>query len=431
MLQAVSKHFIKIDPKFLEMGYLEHHARLLTYIGNWQAWNLKSGKGDNRAGIRLSMGKIAADLNRSPATVYRWMEELRDFAIDRFSETANFTGAFFKKVFSYAVSPTMPSKVEYDRETKSYQVLESCLNSHDENKNSHDEDKNSHDENPSIHINQSVKKSENQPLTKTEQVADVVVFSSFSNTEQPEVISEETIDTPSSEPTVIEPLVVPKSSVGGDVPVVCDKPKPVKSQNKDTITSTEKYDYKVKLAAIGVAIQHVEWVIRQISPSEREKVVTSAITWVSEQKWIKEPAAAFVNAVRTNKQSAAVVSEEVRKIVDAHKSESKQFAEWFDAMKTRGLAEQSSSHSKHYATVYVTDKAVKLLAQLQQEKEFTELELLNQSDRDERLGEMGRLELAGGVILPSYVGHSIPWQEARELLSCLTQDIAQEESLST
>ena len=428
MLQAIPNYFIKIDPKFLEMGYLEHHAKMLTYIANWQAWKVKSGKGK----LFLSVGKIATDLNRSVATVYRWMEELRDFAIDRISETAKFTGAFFKKVFSYALSPLMPSKVEYDRETKSYQVIEPCPNSHDENINSHGENINSHDANPSIYINQSLKRSLKHPLTKTGQVGDVVLFSSLSNTEQPkheilvddplEGISEETIDTPSSEPTVTEPLVVPKSSLdGGNVPAACDKPKPVKSQNKDTITSTEKYDYKVKLAAIDVAVQHVEWVIRQIPAPEREKVVISAIAWVSEQKWIKEPAAAFVNAVRTNKQPAAAVSEEVRKIVDEHKSESKQFAEWFDAGKIRGLVEQSTKDSKHYATVLITTKGVELLRQIQLEKDFVELNRLNQSDRDERLVEMERVELAGEVILPSYVGHPIPWQDARELLSCLTK----------
>ena len=160
------------------MGYLEHHARLLTYINNWQAWTVKSGKGGK---VFLSVGKIATDLHRSPATVYRWMDELRDFAIDRIAETARVTGAFFKRVFSYALSPIMPSKVDYDRETKSYQVLESCLNSHDENINSHDGNINSHREDCSIYINQSIKKSVKHPLTKTEQVGDVVVFSSLRN----------------------------------------------------------------------------------------------------------------------------------------------------------------------------------------------------------------------------------------------------------
>ena len=425
ILQAIPNYFIKIDPKFLEMGYLEHHAKMLTYIANWQAWKVKSGKGK----LFLSVGKIATDLNRSVATVYRWMVELRDLAIDRTSETAKFTGEFFKKVFSYVLSPLMPTKVEYDRETKSYQVLEPCLNSHRENINSHRENINSHDANPSIYINQSLKESIKHPLTKTGQVGDVVLFSSLSNTEQPknevlvddplEGISEETINTPSSEPTVTEPLAVSKPLDGGNVPAACDKPKPVKSQNKDTITSTQKYDYQVKLAAIGVAFQNVEWVIRKIFPSEREKVINSAIAWVSEQKWIKEPAAAFVDAIRTNKQPASAVSEEVRKIVDAHKSESKQFAEWFDAGKIRGVVEQSISHRKHYATVLITQKAAELLAHLQQEKEFTELEHMDPSDLDERLAEMERAELAGEVTLPSYVGHSIPWQDARELLSCL------------
>ena len=401
-------YFIKIDPKFLMMGYREHHARLLTYIANWQQWIAKKGgkakKGNNDGKVFLSVEKIALDLNRSIATVYRWIGELNDLAINRIAETAKFTGEFFKRVFAYALSPMMPIKVEYDRETKSYTVIEPFQNSHDEKINSHDENS------LYIDLNQSVNES-NNPLTK---VGDVVASSSLGNTEQNK--------TASSEATQTESLVISKPLEKGNIPAACYKAKPVKSQNKGNITSTEKDDYQVKLAAIGVAVQNVEWIIRQIPAQEREKVVTSAITWVSEQKWVEQPAAAFVEAVRTRKQSAAVVSEELREIIDRNKSKVQQFAEWFDAMKTQRLVEQSMSHPEHYATVVITNKAVELLAQLQQEKEFAELERMTQSDRDERLAEMERVELAGEVTLPS-CGQPMPWEDARELLSCLTQEV--------
>ena len=419
-------YFIKIDPKFLKSGYLEHHARLLTYIANWHEWKIKGGKGSG--GVYLSIKKIAIDLNRSVATVYRWIGELSTIAIDRVAETAKFTGNFFKRVFSYSLSPDLPSQVEYDRETKSYQAVEPCQNSHGEKINSHDETKNSHDENHSICINQSSKDKKNQ-LTK---VGDVVDFSSLSNTEpikseslidDPlQLISEEPIETTSSEVKQAESLVVSKPLEKGNVPAACDKKKPIKTQSKDNITSTDRTDYKVKLAAIGVAVQNVEWVIRQIPAQEREEVVTSAIAWVSEQKWVEQPAAAFVGAVRTRKQSAAVVNQELRQIIDDNKSIAQQFTEWFDAMKTRRLVEQSMGHDEHYATVVVTELAIELLRQLQHDKEFAELERMTQSDRDERLAEMEQVELAGEVTLPSY-GQSIPWREARELLLCLTQNI--------
>jgi hypothetical protein len=411
----VPNYFIKIDPKFLMMGYREHHARLLTYIANWQQWIAKKGdkakKGNNEGKVFLSVEKIALDLNRSVATVYRWIGELNDLAINRVAETAKYTGDFFKRVFAYALSPIMPIKVEYDRETKSYTVIEPFQNSHDEKINSHDEKINSHDESPLyIELNQSANEYIN-PLTK---VGDVVVSSSLCNTEQNK--------TTSSEPTRKESLVVSKPLEEGNIPAACDKTKPILSQNKDNITSTERCDYQVKLAAIGVAVQNVEWIIRQIPAQEREKVVTSAIAWVSEQKWVEQPAAAFISAVRTRKQSAAVVSEELRQIIDQNKSKVQQFAEWFDAMKTRGLVEQSISHPEHYATVLITNRAVELLARLQQETEFAELEGMTQSDRDERLAEMERVELADEVTMPSY-GQPMPWQDARELLSSLTQKV--------
>lgn len=267
-------------------------------------------------------------------------------------------------------------------------------------------------------INNSIDKEEKiDPLTK---VDDVVISSSLINTEQSKVISEETIETTSSEPTQTESLVISKPLEKEDIPVACYKIKPIKSQNKDNITSTERCDYRAKLAAIGVAVQSVEWVIRQIPAQEREKVVASAIAWVSEQKWIEQPAAAFVNAVRTRKRSAAVVSEELRQIIDQNKSKSQQFSEWFDAGKIQGLVEQSVSHPEHYATVVITNRAVELLAQLQQEKEFAELERMTQSDRDERLAEMERIELAGEVTLP-ICDQPMPWENVRELLLCLTQ----------
>jgi len=268
-----------------------------------------------------------------------------------------------------------------------------------------------------------VKKEVNQyPLTK---VDDSVVSSSYSyNTKladdsSRQVNSEEAISTSISQLTVIKPLVASKSLEKRGVPAACDKTKPVKVQSKGNLTSTDRFDYRVKLAAIGVAIQHVEWVICQIPATEREEVVTSAIAWISEQRWIEQPAAAFVEAVRTRKKSAAVVDQELRQIVDDHKSESKQFAEWFDAMKIRGLVEQSASHPDCYATVLVTEKATEWLAQLDHQREFEELERMTESGRDERLCEMERLELAGEAILPNYVGRLIPWQEARELLSSL------------
>ena len=278
--------------------------------------------------------------------------------------------------------------------------------------------------------NKSIKERDKKdPLTK---VGDVVVSSSLGNTEQPkseilvddtlQMISEETIETTSSEPSQTESLVISEPLEKGNIPATCYKPKPIKLQNKGNITSTEKDNYQVKLAAIGVAVQNVEWVIRQIPAQEREKVVSDAIAWMSEQKWVQSPAAVFVDAVRTRKQSAAVVSEELRQIIDQNKSKSQQFAEWFDAGKIQGLVEQSVSHPEHYATVVFTNKAIELLAQLQQEKEFAELERMIQSDRDERLAEMERVELAGEVTLPSY-GQPMPWQEARELLSCLTQEV--------
>ena len=400
-------HFIKIDPKFLMIGYLEHHAKMLTYIANWQQWKAKEGNNDGK--VLLSVQKIAVDLNRSVATVYRWIGELKDLAIDRIAQTAKFTGEFFKRVFAYALSPIMPIKVEYDRETKSYTVIEPFQNSHGEKINSHDEKINSHGENSLyIDLNQSVKESKN-PLTK---VGDVVVSSSLCNTEQNQ--------TTSSEPTQTESLVVSKSLEEGNVLATCYKTKPVKLQNKDNITSTERCDYQIKLAAIGVAVQNVEWVIRKIPVTEREKVVTSAIAWVSEQKWVEQPAASFVGAVRTRKEPAAAVSEELRQIIDRNKSEAQQFVEWFDAMKTKRLVEQSVSHPEHYATVVLTNKAIELLAQLQQEKDFAELERMTPCDRDERLAEMERVELSGEVTLPS-CGQSMPWQDVRELLSCLTR----------
>lgn len=411
----VTNYFIKIDPKFLMMGYREHHARLLTYIANWQQWIAKKGdkakKGNNDGKVFLSVEKIALDLNRSIATVYRWIGELNDLAINRIAEPAKYTGEFFKRVFTYALSPILPIKVEYDRETKSYTVVEPFQNSHGEKINSHDEKINSHDESPLyIELNQSANESKN-PLTK---VGDVVVSSSLCNTEQNK--------TTSSEPTQTESLVVSKPLEEGNIPAACYKLKPVISQDKENITSTERNDYMVKLAAIGVAIQSVETTIRQIPAQEREKVVISAIAWVSEQKGIRVPAGAFVDAVRKRKQPAAAVSEELRQIIDRNKSKVQQFAEWFDAMKTQRLVEQSISHPEHYATVLITNKAVELLAQLQQEKEFAELECMTQSDRDERLAEMEQVELAGEVTLPSY-GQPMPWQDVRELLSCLTQEI--------
>ena len=267
------------------------------------------------------------------------------------------------------------------------------------------------------------------PLTKVDD--SVVSFSSSCNTEladdwhldgeglPQQVNSEEAIAISISEIPEIHSLAGSQALEKRVIPAACDKTKPVEVQKKNNLTSSDRFDYKVKLAAIGVAIQHVEWVICQTPATERELVFTNAIAWMAEQKWIKQPAAAFVEAIRTRKKSAVGVDVELRQIVDSHKTESKQFAEWFDSMKIRGLVSQAGAHPDFYATVVLTEKAIERLAEIDHQREFEELERMTESDRNERLCEMERLELAGEAILPNYIGRLIAWQEARELLSGL------------
>jgi hypothetical protein len=264
------------------------------------------------------------------------------------------------------------------------------------------------------------------PLTK--QVVDVLEISAQEG-------KPDTIDSPIWEPTPSTPLEEFKTLEKEDLPATCDKLKLIKAHataapacrvslrmcctkrgdKTDRLTTTDRTNYQIKLAAIDVAIQNVEWVIRQIDVQERIEVVENAIAWISEQKWIQQPAAAFVTAVLTRKKSTQTANRELNTIAQEHKSVSKQFAEWFDAMKQQRLVEQSTSHPEHFATVIITEKAAQLLAQIQQQREFEELERLSEIERAERLMEMERLELAGVVMLPSY-GVAIPWQQAQVLL---------------
>lgn len=96
-------HFIKIDPYYLGLGYKEQHARLLTYLANWQSWWCKENPGQAFEGVYLTVDKIALDLNRCTATIYRWLAELKDSAIDVISEVQCCKGGFIKKILKYAL----------------------------------------------------------------------------------------------------------------------------------------------------------------------------------------------------------------------------------------------------------------------------------------------------------------------------------------
>jgi predicted transcriptional regulator len=190
------------------------------------------------------------------------------------------------------------------------------------------------------------------PLTK-EQLVDVSEIS-FVEEDAPEP---EALDLPSSEPTPTESLASSESLEKGAIPAACDKLKPVKSQNSE-IAAEDRERYAVKLAVIRVALQSVERAICEISAVEREKVVDDAIAWVSEQKWIESPAGAFVDAIRTRKKSAKVVSEELRGLIDTHKSEIEQFKEWYDLAKRRGHvdhARRDERHPESFTSVMLSD----------------------------------------------------------------------------
>jgi hypothetical protein len=182
------------------------------------------------------------------------------------------------------------------------------------------------------------------PLTN--EVADVVIFSDKNNNTEP-------LEVPVSEPAQIEPLAISEILEKEDLPAAYDRPKPKESQQSYQIQLAAKLARR--LATIGVAIQNVEWVIRQIKSQERDRVVSDAIAWVAEQKWVEQPAAAFVSAVRRRMKSARVVDAELRQIIDTHSSEAQQFSQWYGKAKRRGHIEYSQGDREHYALVTLPD----------------------------------------------------------------------------
>jgi hypothetical protein len=182
---------------------------------------------------------------------------------------------------------------------------------------------------------------------------DVDIDFSRENYEQQPLVScqdddQETVETPSQNVSGSPTLATDGISVETDIPPACDK--------KIQITTSPEYiDYRAKLAAIGVAVQNVEWIIKKLDPSERATVVVNAIAWVSEQRWIKNPPAAFVRAVQQRKKSSRIVDAELREIIDQHKTEAQQFTEWYDWGKMAGLVDYSYADAEHYAVVVMGD----------------------------------------------------------------------------
>jgi DNA-binding MarR family transcriptional regulator len=245
---------------------------------------------------------------------------------------------------------------------------------------------------------------QNNQLTNNE-VADVVTFSVLSHSHgretRPRCAADkentDTLETPSSEPTPTQPLAKSEILEETNFPAAHDKLKPKAAQEKrqeaerkcaggsfpqtpslgrrqkgeptddcegeGNITkpsalcprTSASCDYQIELAAIGVAVQNVDWVIRQIPKSERDRVVAQAIAWISEQKWVEQPAAAFVNAVRGRKRSARAVDVELRQIIDTHQTEAQQFSQWYAIAKRRGRVDYSQGDKEHYALVTLPD----------------------------------------------------------------------------
>jgi hypothetical protein len=158
----------------------------------------------------------------------------------------------------------------------------------------------------------------------------------------------ETVETSSQNVSELPTLATDEISVETDIPPACD-------EKIQVTTNLEHIDYRAKLAAIGVAVQNVDWVIQKLDPSERATVVVDAIAWVSEQRWIKQPAAAFVSAVKKRKKSGRIVDIELREIIDQHKTEAQQFTEWYNWGKMSGLVDYSCANAEHYAVVVMGD----------------------------------------------------------------------------
>lgn len=102
----MSSHFIKIDPYYLELGYKRQHAMLLTYLSNWQSWWQKEHPLKSFDGIYLSVEKIAHDLSYSTRSIYRWIDELGDEAIDISTEVVRITGGYSKRM-KLALNPRL------------------------------------------------------------------------------------------------------------------------------------------------------------------------------------------------------------------------------------------------------------------------------------------------------------------------------------
>jgi hypothetical protein len=100
------EHFIKIDPYYLELGYKRQHAMLLTYLNNWQSWWQKQNPNKVFEGIYLSVDKIAYDLRYSTRSIYRWIDDLNDDAIEVFTEVRQITGGFAKRM-KLALNPRL------------------------------------------------------------------------------------------------------------------------------------------------------------------------------------------------------------------------------------------------------------------------------------------------------------------------------------
>ncbi len=195
---------------------------------------------------------------------------------------------------------------------------------------------------------------QNNQLTTSQ--LDVVIFSA-DKPETPEI--------PISEPATTQPLAKSETLFEENLPATCDnlthysvhstpKAQPPKPNPQSPAPDTQ-LNYQIELAAIGVAVQNVEWIIRQIPKIERDRVVSDAIAWVSEQKWVEQPAAAFVSAIRGRKKSAKLVDEELRQIINTHQTEAQQFSQWYASAKRRGRVEYSQGSQEHYALVTLPD----------------------------------------------------------------------------
>lgn len=169
----------------------------------------------------------------------------------------------------------------------------------------------------------------------------------------------EALETPSSEPTSTQPLVKSETLEEANFPAACDN---LKLGNREEVIGNSLRSksepitcYQIQLAAIGIAIQNVEWIIKQIPKQERDRVVSDAIAWVSEQKWVEQPAAAFVSAIRGRKKSAKLVDEELKQIINTHQTEAQQFSQWYAIAKRCGRVEYSQGSQEHYALVTLPD----------------------------------------------------------------------------